>query len=369
MTKALLSGMGVGRADTTAARATIIWIVRDGASMIGGLAFTALNSYNFGQDVKKWRFFADTINNVGITLNMLAPMFPAWFLPLLCLGSLCTTLCGIAAGATNAAINAHWGMHGNIAEILAKNGAQHTAVSLIGLALSIPFTSIVEKFPSYVSWLLFGLLTFIHMISNYRAMKILALTSVNIVRFQLLMEAFVGQYPVQSPQISSSTMFESLHMPPSSCTMFSPAMIALQEPVIPSVMMLVSPTIPRVSPWARVTSSEDADKMIQAFSGCAPTIESNHTCLTDQQPLSYIFLPTQQNSFQLYFAHGVGFEHQAKALFTAFLLDKSESMTLKEAMSYAEEWFPLFWEILKISGWQLDISSLRPPGATTYMVQ
>jgi hypothetical protein len=99
-TQAILVGMGVGRSDVTAVAATIQWVLRDGASLLGGLVFTSLSSYNFGQDVKAWRLFADLANDLGITLDMLAPLCGKSFLLVLCAASVCKSLCGVAAGAT-----------------------------------------------------------------------------------------------------------------------------------------------------------------------------------------------------------------------------------------------------------------------------
>eukprot|EP01041_Mallomonas_annulata_P011319 gene11319-23683_t len=165
-THAILEGMGVGRADVTTVQATIQWILRDGASMLGGLLFTSLSSANFGQNVKSWRLFADFINNIGITLDMLAPVFRKQFLLFVCTGSICKALCGIAAGASGAAIAEHWGgKNGNIADVLAKNGAQHTALSLIGLAISVKFAKFANSSPQRI-WSLYCLLTIIHMISS-----------------------------------------------------------------------------------------------------------------------------------------------------------------------------------------------------------
>ena len=93
--------------------ATLLWIIRDGASMLGGLLFTAFSSANFGQNVKSWRLFADYINNIGITLDLLAPLSSQFFLPLICLSSVFKSLCGIAAGASGSVISEHWGsLHG-----------------------------------------------------------------------------------------------------------------------------------------------------------------------------------------------------------------------------------------------------------------
>ncbi|CAM9975352.1 unnamed protein product, partial [Discosporangium mesarthrocarpum] len=121
-TQAVLEGMGVGRAGSSSLAATLQWMARDGASMLGGLLFTSLASGNFGVNVKSWRLFADASNDVGMTLEMVAP---AWgggnrFVELVCLASVFKASCGVAAGATGAAIAEHWALEGNIADVGAK---------------------------------------------------------------------------------------------------------------------------------------------------------------------------------------------------------------------------------------------------------
>lgn len=95
-----------------------------GASMIGGLLFTSAASANFGVNIKTWRLFADASNDIGLALEMLAPL-PAFrqggrFLRLICLASVFKAACGVAAGATAAAITEHWAVDNNIADVGAK---------------------------------------------------------------------------------------------------------------------------------------------------------------------------------------------------------------------------------------------------------
>ena len=190
-TQAVLEGFGVGRSDVTSVQATVNWIIRDGASLLGSLLFTGLSSADFGMNVKSWRYFADTINNVGITLDMLAPLTRRFFLPLICIGSVCKALCGVAAGAAGAAISEHWGQKkGNIADVLAKNSAQHTIVSLIGLIFSIPFTKFANASRRRL-WTIYSVLTVLHMMCNYRCMKLLSLRSINETRLRILVSLYL----------------------------------------------------------------------------------------------------------------------------------------------------------------------------------
>lgn len=188
-TQAILEGVGVGRAGATPLAATIQWIVRDGTAMMSGLVFTSLLSTNFGVNAKSWRLFADFSVDVGITLDMLAPLFPKRFLLLICLSSVCKSVCGISAGAANGAIVEHMAQTNNLAEVLAKGGAQHTAVSLFGLGFGMWFARVANQSPRRV-WGAYIILTLVHLIANYAAMRVLAFTSINRHRLDVLLRSF-----------------------------------------------------------------------------------------------------------------------------------------------------------------------------------
>ncbi|CAM9973532.1 unnamed protein product, partial [Ectocarpus fasciculatus] len=199
-TQAVLEGMGVGRAGSTPLAATLQWMARDGASMVGGLLFTSVASANFGVNIKTWRLFADTSNDVGLALEMLAPL-PAFreggrFLRLICIASVFKAACGVAGGATGAAITEHWAIDNNIADIGAKNGAQHTVASLLGLGLSVWFARAVSVGGSASGsrvWGWYAVLTLVHLLANYAAMRTLALRSLNPTRASLLVTEYLGQ--------------------------------------------------------------------------------------------------------------------------------------------------------------------------------
>lgn len=197
-TQAILEGVGVGREGATPLAATLQWITRDGASMMSGLVFTSFLSTNFGVNAKSWRLFADFMVDIGITLDMLAPLFPKNFLLCICLASVCKSLCGIAAGASNGNIVEHMARTNNLAEVLAKGGAQHTAVSLFGLGFGMWFARVANQSPRRV-WTAYTLLTVIHLTANYAAMRVLAFTSINRRRLDVLLTAFRQNASVLSP--------------------------------------------------------------------------------------------------------------------------------------------------------------------------
>lgn len=113
-TARILEGVGVGRAGATALSATLNFIIRDGCGMVASLLFTSYAARSFRRNVKRWKYFADIMVDIGITLEIIAPsvlsnpLLSGWFLPLLCMGNICKALCGVSAGACGGALQMHW---------------------------------------------------------------------------------------------------------------------------------------------------------------------------------------------------------------------------------------------------------------------
>eukprot|EP00937_MAST-01D_sp_MAST-1D-sp2_P003416 g3416.t1 len=186
---ALMKGAGVGAADAAPLAAALQWMLRDGVGMLGGLCFTTLCASSFDEDVKGWRLFADAINNIGLTLDLLAPMAgEAHFSTVAAIAQLCKSMCGVAAGATKAALTQHFALRGNTADVQAKEGSQETAVTLLGMLCGWALARATGDSPAHI-WVAFALLTAVHMIANYRAVAALRLPSLNRERAAALADA------------------------------------------------------------------------------------------------------------------------------------------------------------------------------------
>lgn len=78
----------------------------------------------------------------------------------------------------------------------AQNGAQHTLASLLGLGLSMCFARAVSDAGSASGarvWSWYAVLTAVHLLANYFAMRTLALRSLNPSRASLLVTEYLGQ--------------------------------------------------------------------------------------------------------------------------------------------------------------------------------
>ena len=199
-TQRILEGVGVGRADATALSATLNFLIRDGCGMLASLLFTSYAASSFRRNVKRWKYFADIMVDIGITLEIIAP-FPrlkGWFLPLICLANVCKALCGVAAGACSGAFQLYWSMtiigtQDGISEISAKNGAQRTVIGGLGLVMAGLLAKVLGSgHVSKIVWTgLYCALTSVHLVANWWSLKLVALDWLNSWRLHFIVDQFL----------------------------------------------------------------------------------------------------------------------------------------------------------------------------------
>lgn len=190
-TQSVLQSVGVGNDKATPLAAALQWVLRDGSGMIGGLTFAYIVGPKFDVNVKRWRLFADVINDVGLTLDMLAPLFPQSLVTeVLCVSSVCKTMCGVAAGATRSSLMTHFAKRDNMADCAAKEGSQETAVKLFGLVFGMYFANAVNSSQGAI-WVAFLTLTLVHVFANYNAVSGLCIPTVNQQRGLILIQRFL----------------------------------------------------------------------------------------------------------------------------------------------------------------------------------
>lgn len=202
-TQALLSAIGVGEKSATVIGATFQWFLRDFTGMLGGILFTFYQGSNLDSNAKMWRLVADFMNDLGMLMDLISPLYPSALVPIVCLGSLSRSFTGVASGATRAALTQHFSLENNAADISAKEGSQETVATMIGMALGMVLAHFTGGYPLAV-WGSFLFLTFFHMYANYMAVRCLSLTTLNSERGSLLLQNFMKNGQVLTPQQVSS---------------------------------------------------------------------------------------------------------------------------------------------------------------------
>eukprot|EP01034_Spumella_vulgaris_P034309 gene34309-42308_t len=146
--------------------AAMSWILKDGFGMIGSLTFAYLFAEHFEIYTKEWRLFADVLNNVGLTLDLVSSIVPR---------------------ATKARISAHFARTGHLADVTVKESTQETAVALCGLLLGAVLTRCIGT-DDTSTWIVFLVLLVVHQYSNYRLVKVLEFDTLNPQRCYLLVQ-------------------------------------------------------------------------------------------------------------------------------------------------------------------------------------
>jgi len=204
--RSLLIGAGVGNISKSATSAALAWAFKDGIGMIATLILAYTSARSFEVYVKEWRFLADVLNNIALTID-LANHFLIFFSKnefhyalLLAVSSLFKCFCGLIAGATKARISNHFAMEGCLADVTTKESSQETVVALIGLILG----GIITKYfgdSDIDALFIFFILTAIHFWANYKLTKTLVFDTLNPQRCWLITKYMIEHKNVlvQSP--------------------------------------------------------------------------------------------------------------------------------------------------------------------------
>ncbi|KAL6645149.1 hypothetical protein ACP70R_016757 [Stipagrostis hirtigluma subsp. patula] len=198
-TQALLGAIGVGEQSATVIGATFQWFLRDLTGMLGGILFTFYQGSNLDSNAKMWRLVADFMNDLGMLMDLLSPLFPSSLIVIMCLGSLSRSFTGVASGATRAALTQHFALANNAADISAKEGSQETLATMLGMGLGMLLAHITRGHALSV-WASFLSLTIFHMYANYKAVQSLSLTTLNYERASILLQYFMECGEVLAPQ-------------------------------------------------------------------------------------------------------------------------------------------------------------------------
>ncbi|XP_062264244.1 RUS1 family protein C16orf58 homolog [Platichthys flesus] len=197
-TQASLRGVGVGNHEATVAAATVTWLLRDGTGMLGRILFAWQKGSKLDSEAKKWRLFADVLNDSAMFMEILAPYFPVFFTSIVCIAGIFKSIVGVAGGATRAALTVHQARRDNMADISAKDGSQETLVNLAGLLISLMLIPLVTDNP-LLTLSLFFLFTILHLFANYKAVRSVVMETFNEARLSIVLQQYLKDRRVLSP--------------------------------------------------------------------------------------------------------------------------------------------------------------------------
>lgn len=185
--RAVFVGMGVGSEDASVITTMLLYIAQATIGRIATIAFADRFSQQIETNVKFYRFFADIVNDIAFVLDCISPHLPILGRAItLCVSNACRALCGVAGGSSKAILSTHFAKAGNIGELNAKDGSQETVVSLIGMWVGGLVVSKVEG--TAETWCCMMPLLALHLWCNWKAVKSVRLSTLNIERAVILFD-------------------------------------------------------------------------------------------------------------------------------------------------------------------------------------
>lgn len=171
-TKAVLQGIGVGDSTANSTSAAVTWVLKDGIGLLAKIAFAWGIGSGLDGECKKWRMFADILNDTAIFTELIfMTLYTEYAFYILCFSTSLKGLVGVAGGATRAAITQHQAVKENMADVSAKDGSQETCVNLLTSLMGVGLLSYFGD--NSALWYLFVILTYFHLYCNYKAVKAL----------------------------------------------------------------------------------------------------------------------------------------------------------------------------------------------------
>lgn len=196
--RALLQGLGVGDANSSATFALLVTILKDAMSRIATILFAHRFGLRIEPDAKRYRFLADLFNDTAFFLELFSPYLDQWGkIAALSIGEGLRALCGVAAGASKAALSVHFAKHDNLAELNAKEASQETAVGLMGLLVGTVVVKYVEDQTAVVT--LMVILVFTHLWVNYLGVRSVCMNTLNRQRATILFTEFLSTNKLLTP--------------------------------------------------------------------------------------------------------------------------------------------------------------------------
>jgi len=190
-TASMLQAVGVSAGPTgvAAASAAIKWVTKDGLGALGRLIIGGRFGGMFDENPRRWRMSAELFSVVGSLLELMTPLAPANFLLLASLGNLSKAVGKGLASPSFRVIQNHFAKSNNVGDVAAKEEVWEVAAQLTGLLFSVLLLEYAELVTSYSDILaLWSVLVALHILTRYRALKVVTFTHLN--RSRLIISAF-----------------------------------------------------------------------------------------------------------------------------------------------------------------------------------
>lgn len=167
-----------------------MWLLRKGQCASRQPSAASFVNNRYDADPKRWRFASAAALEISVLVEILTPLFPAYFLPMASLANVAKNISWLSTSATRASFHNSFALKENLADITAKAGSQAIASSIIGTGLGIAISQFTG--PSTINVLAaFGVLSTVNLFSIYHLLNGVWLRTLNCQRLHLLTSRYL----------------------------------------------------------------------------------------------------------------------------------------------------------------------------------
>ncbi|GJJ10656.1 hypothetical protein Clacol_004883 [Clathrus columnatus] len=334
--RAVLEGVGVGDANATATNALLITITQDAISRLATILFAWRIGTALEPEAKRYRLLADIFNDTSMILDCLSPALPKSVrIFTLCISSAFRALCGVAAGGAKAALSVHFARANNIGDLNAKDSSQETVIGLLGMLAG---SFIVARVTTSTStWSLLFLLLFIHIMTNYLAVRSVTMLALNRQRATIVYSNFRATRSILDPIQTSKKEYVFARGGKLHDSMGGYIGQCKVEKSIQRLLLDDTTVIPQL---LHILSREKYILSFMVHSGTAQL----QICLRDDA--------TSADHLKAWI-HATELAHRVEERKTVYCSNKDMLDMIDEVYQNISEIFPVFFEGLKTKGWDV----------------
>lgn len=202
-TRALLRAIGVGSVAATGGSAALNWVLKDGLGRLGAIAAASLIGNRFDNDAKSYYLLGDITYELGVGVELCAPLCPPAFLLIGSLANALKSTSYMLRLPPRAAFLKAFARRENVGDLSAKSNAQEVVAGMLGMGLGIAVSALVGD--AHVGLLAAYCTTLASvLLCSLTALRGLRLRTLNWARTRLLLRAYLaaggGAAPVPSPR-------------------------------------------------------------------------------------------------------------------------------------------------------------------------
>ncbi|XP_043942562.1 RUS family member 1 [Protopterus annectens] len=344
-TQGTLRGVGVGDNTATVVGATVTWILKDGTGMLGRILFAWMKGTKLDCDAKKWRLFADVLNDVAIFMEIVAPAFPLCFTLIVCIAGVFKSIVGVAGGATRAALTMHQAQRDNMADVSAKDGSQETLVNLAGLLVSLLLIPLVTD-SIRLTYILFILFTSLHLFANYRAVRGIVMETLNQSRLRIVLNHYLKEGKILTPAAANAK---------------EPVFPECQKHVSIRLGVSVNELMSSLNDFEKTLKNNTKDYLLGVSRSEGLVTIVLHVTATSEDLIQACFQAELLNTLLYQDVSGFAVETDTlKELHEKCKEDKDNKLwdVVADTHILVDKMFPKFWRGLSLAGWVTDRNHL-----------